>query len=258
MELLGKPVAEKIYQNLPKGVKPRLAIILIGNDPASILYIKMKRKIAEILGIKFDLFHLSDKVLQNEVEKLIMKLNQDKAITGIFIQLPLPSNLRREKILKLILSSKDVDGFYGNFPAPTAQAILEILEFYKIEIKNKKIVIIGRGRLVGRPLEKLLRQMGIRPELVDKKTKNFKNILFGSDIIVTATGVPGLIKAEMVSKNTIIIDAGTAEANGKIVGDVEPLVYLKVRSYSPVPGGVGPVTVACLMRNIVEAAKKSG
>lgn len=255
MILKGAPVAEKIYESLKIRGAPRLAVILVGDDPASVVYVKIKEKIATQLGIGFDLFHLPGISSQKEVEKIIAGLNQNDKIAGIIVQLPLPEGFDAECVLKLLSPAKDVDGFYGRFPAPTAQAIWEILRFYGIFLEDKKIVIVGRGRLVGAPLGKLLHKMGFKPAVYDSHTTDLARKLKNADIIVTATGVPGLINLAMVSARTIIIDAGTSEAGGKLVGDVDLAVYQKVQSYTPVPGGVGPVTVACLMRNVVAAAK---
>ncbi|MCL5407512.1 MAG: bifunctional 5,10-methylenetetrahydrofolate dehydrogenase/5,10-methenyltetrahydrofolate cyclohydrolase [Patescibacteria group bacterium] len=259
MILFGKPVAENIYLQIKKDLKtaPTLGVILVGEDSSSVSYIKIKEKKAASLGLGFQLFHLSGITPEKKVTELIRELNVNKYISGIVVQLPLPPEFQTEKILKQIKGEKDVDGFYGSFMAPTAQAILEILKFYKINIKGKKIVIIGHGRLVGQPLEKILQGQGLKPVVCDSKTVDLKAKTLEADIIVTAAGVPSLIKPEMVKADTIIIDAGNSEAAGKIVGDVDSEVYLKIKAYSPVPGGVGPVTVACLMKNIVETTKMS-
>ncbi|KKQ73735.1 MAG: Bifunctional protein FolD [Berkelbacteria bacterium GW2011_GWB1_38_5] len=265
MVLLGKPVAENIYLKLKKDIEvlqkkhimPTMGVILVGEDPASLSYVKIKEKIAKNLGIGFKLFHLPGIVSEKEVEKSICELNINKYISGIIVQLPLPTDFQTEKILKQIKSEKDVDGFYGAYPAPTVQAILEILKFYKININDKKIVIVGYGRLVGQPLEKMLLKLGLKPVVCDSKTAGLKAKILEADIIVTAVGVQSLIKSDMVKAGTIIIDAGNSEVAGKMVGDVDPKVYFKIKAYSPVPGGVGPVTVACLMKNVVDATKMS-
>lgn len=264
MILFGKLVAEKIYQNLKidlnklkqKEVIPKMAVILVGENLPSLAYVKIKEKIAERLGIGFDFFHLPAMVTEKSICDLIKDLNKNKYIFGIVVQLPLPENFNTEKILRLISPNKDIDGFYGKMLAPTAQAILEILKFYKINLKEKNIVILGYGRLVGQPLEKLLVKMGIKPIVCDSKTQDLTDKLKLADVIVTATGIYGLIKKRMVKKEVIIIDAGTSESNGKLVGDLDSKIYPLIQSYSPVPGGVGPVTVACLMKNVVETTKK--
>lgn len=260
MILSGKPVAEKIYLSLQKDLKKTsrkyLAVILVGEDPASLSYVKIKEKIAERLGIGFRLYHLSGIASEKEVLELVADLNQNKFVSGIMVQLPLLQSFSEEKILKKIVQEKDIEGFFGKFSPPTAQAILEILKFYQIGLKNKKIVIVGYGQLVGKPLEKLLKKQGLKPIVCDSKTKDLKGKILTADILISAVGIPSLIKKNMVSEKAVVIDAGTAESKGKIAGDIAAEVYEKVFAYSPVPGGVGPVTVACLMRNFIEAAKK--
>ena len=264
MILPGKPVAAKIYQKLQKDIqvfvsgkrKPEIASIIVGQDPASIVYTKIKEKQAQKLGINFKVYHLSGIAPESNLEELISDLNQNKYITGIIVQLPLPKNFNQEKILKTIAPAKDIDGFQGKMPAPTAAAILEILKFYHISLKNNNIVIVGHGRLVGKPLATMLKKQGLKPIICDSTTFDLKEKTLKAEIIVSAAGSPGLIKPEMVSKTAVVIDAGTVEAKGKLIGDVEQAVYEKVSAYTPSPGGVGPVTVACLMRNVVLAAKK--
>lgn len=259
MILEGYPVAQKIYQELARKIgrsKPCLAIILIGENKVSESYIQEKKEVVQKLGLSFKLYHLPAIVPEKNVRGLIADLNQNKFVTGIVVQLPLPQDFDTAKILKLINPQKDIDGFSGKYPAPTAAAILEFLKYYKIEIQNKNIVIVGHGRLVGKPLEEILLKRGLKPIICDSKTQDIEEKTLNADIIISATGIAGIIKAEMVSKKAIVIDAGTSETAGRIVGDVDSEVYKKVSSYSPVPGGVGPVTVAMLMKNLVEAAKK--
>jgi len=267
MILYGKPIAQEIYQELKKKIddleiKPSLAVVLVGEDPASLQYVHAKEKIAEEIGIGFKLYHLPGIVLEDNLINLICDLNKNKYISGIVVQLPLPKEFDTEKMLKAITPTKDIDGFSGKYSVPTAQAILEILKFYNIDIKNKNILIVGHGRLVGEPLEKILLKQRIQPNVCDSSCKDLAEQTLRADIIVSCAGIPGLIKANMVSKRAIVIDAGTAESSGKIVGDVDKEVYdakqlhyNKVSSYSPTPGGVGPVTVAMLMKNLVEATK---
>lgn len=259
MILSGQPVAEKIYQEIQAdmtklSVKPMLAIVLVGENPASLSFIKIKQKIADRLGISYKLYQFQEMAPSVEIEKLIDELNQNNFATGIVVQLPLPEKIETEKIINLVSYEKDIDGFRGAFPAPTAQAILDILNFYSINLKEKKIVIVGYGRLVGRPLDQLLKKQNIIATICDSRTVDLKEKTLSADILISATGVPGLIQPDMVRSKTIVIDAGTAEADGKMVGDVAPVVYEKVESYTPTPGGVGPVTVAELFKNLVEAA----
>lgn len=254
MILFGKPVAEKIYQSLGVKNHPTMAVVLVCEDPASIAYVHAKEKQAEKLGIDFKLFHLPGIASEKKILEIIEDLNKNKYVNGIIVQLPLPEGIDTDKILAAVTPEKDIDGFSGKFPPPTAQAILEILKFYEIDLKNKKIVIVGYGRLVGKPLAEMFKKKDIQP-IICTSNSDIASETIDADIIVSATGVPGLIKPDMVSKEAVVIDAGTAESKGKINGDVDVGVYEKVSAYTPTPGGVGPVTVACLMRNLIEAAK---
>ncbi len=256
MILYGEPVALEIYQTLSKA-KASLAVILVGEDPVSLSYVHAKEKKALELGINFKLYCFPNIASERQVIELIEKLNSDSEIDGVIVQLPLPKEFDVNRVLKKISPDKDIDGFFSEkFTPPTVCAILEILNHYQIDLKGKKVVIVGHGRLVGKPLATLLQKKGIEPKICTSDS----DIAFetkDADIIISATGVLNLIKPEMVSEKAIIIDAGTAESNGKISGDIDPKVFDKVKSYTPTPGGVGPVTVACLMRNLVEATKKS-
>lgn len=264
MILSGLVVAQKIYQNIKedtktlsiKAVKPTLAVILVGENPASLAYIRLKEKRALELGIDFKLFHLPSIATQKQLSEVLADLNQNRHIQGIVVQLPLPNNFDQEKVLKIIDPKKDIDGFYSNFTPPTAQAILEIFKFYDINLVNKKIVIVGRGRLVGGPLKKIFIKMGLRPIVCDSKTKNLTQETLLADILISAAGVPGLIKSEMIKKGAVLVDAGTSESDGKLIGDIDKSCYQKASSYSPVPGGVGPVTVACLFKNLIAATRE--
>lgn len=264
MILSGKQVAEKIYSELKnkisqlknRSITPTLAVILAGDDPASLSYVKIKEKVAQNLGIGFELFQFGANETPEKIENLIKNLNAQSNIHGIIVQLPLPTSFQTDEILKLIDPKKDVDGFLGLFHSATAEAILEILNFYKIDYRRKKIALVGHGRLVGQPLSDILISQGIEPLVCDSSTKDLAKKVREADILISATGVPEIIKPDMVKDGAIIIDAGTAEANGKIVGDISGQVYKKDISYTPTPGGVGPVTVAVLMSHVVEAAEK--
>lgn len=261
MILSGKQVREEILLNLVdeikgSGLEPALAVILVGGDAASLSYIKVKEKVAHTLNIDFHLYRFETDVEEAEITKTIEFLNSDTETSGIIVQLPLPVGFDTQKILNSVDENKDVDGFLGKFSPPTVLSILEILKYYNISLENKNIVLVGHGELVGKPLNKELVKLGYHPTVCDTETKDLTSILQKADIIISATGKHGLIVSDMVKSDAIIIDAGTAEANGEMTGDITPEVQAKVASYSPVPGGVGPVTVAMLMRNVVEASKK--
>lgn len=269
MILYGKPVAQAIEQEIKtkianfrsSQIKPFLAVILVGNDAASQLYTQKKKDKAESLGIGFRLHHFPTEIKEQNVIDLIGCLNQNKNVSGIIIQLPLPESFDTPKILAQIDSKKDVDGLNNGFAPTTAGAILELLNYYNIGLKNKKIVIVGRGKLVGAPLEKILSEKNFDVTVCDSKTLDLAVQTNQADIIISGVGKPGLITSDMVKSDTVIIDAGTAESSGSTVGDIDTevydgvSVYTKVSSYSPVPGGVGPVTVVKLLKNVVEAAE---
>lgn len=264
MILSGKPVAQAIEQELKerieglkqKNIQPHLAVILVGDDPASILYVRKKEEKAESLGIGFKLYHFPAMAAESDILNLITDLNQNKNIHGVIVQLPLPDSIDSAKIIAAISAKKDVDGLIDDLKSVTAGAILEMLKYYNIDINNKKIVIIGRGKLVGVPLEKILKSENFNVEVCDSKTANLQEMTLSADIIISGVGKPGLIKSDMVSEKAIVIDAGTAEEGGSTVGDVDQSVYQKVSAYSPVPGGVGPITVIKLLKNVVESAEK--
>lgn len=262
MILYGAPVANKIYLEIKdkmKGLtkKPALGVILVGENKASLTYVKKKEEISEKFGFEFKLFHLSELATERQVITLIEDINKNKYIDGIILQLPLPEGLNRDKIISKISPHKDVDGFLGKIPAPTPSAIIELLNYYKIDYKKKKICIVGKGFLVGAPLEKMLKKEGLDPVVIKSNTENKNEKILKAEIIISATGISGIIKPELVNKNTILIDAGTSESNGKTKGDIDSDIYNIVDSYSPVPGGIGPVTVACLVRNLAELAQKN-
>lgn len=260
MVLSGRPLARAIYRQLKLKIqklasKPALAVILVGNNPASLKYIQIKKKRARELGIVFKLFHLDQNFPQETIKELINNLNGDSEINGIVIQLPLPANFDTEKIIAIVSQDKDIDGLKEGYPPPTAAAILEILKFYSINLADKKIVLVGHGQLVGKPLEKMLGEQNLNITVCDSRTKNLKEKTVQADILISAAGAPGLIKPDWVKAGAVIIDAGTAESDGKLVGDVGSEVYQKNVSYTPTPGGVGPVTVAMLFKNVVAASK---
>ncbi len=263
MELSGKIVAQKIQAELKKeiqnlkeqGTIPSLAVILVGENPASLTYVRAKEAVAEKLGVDFRLFHFAINARENQVLDLVNELNNNNRFNGIVIQLPVPAEIDAEEIIQAVDPKKDIDGLQGQITPPAAGAIIELMKYYHLSWEGD-IVLVGHGRLVGEPLEKILVKQGLNPRIFNAQSPEIKHETLKAKILVAATGMPGLIKPEMVSSEAIVLDAGTAESGGKVKGDVEPAVYFKVKAYSPVPGGIGPVTVAMLMKNLVEAAKK--
>ena len=270
----GRKIAEKIKRRLKAQVKkmkqrPGLAVVYIGNDPVSLSYIRAKEKAAKEIGIDFLFYKLTDKSSEKKVVGLIHRLNQDKNISGIIVQLPLSAHLPKKEILNAIALEKDIDVLSDKarellkngqpiFIPPPAGAVLEFLKTAKMPLKKSTVVVVGRGMLVGEPVAMLLKQRAKRLIVCDRKTKSLTTETRKADILISAVGQPNLIKKEMVKKGAVVIDAGTAKYKGKIVGDVDFAdVSLKTSYITPVPGGVGPVTVAMLLANAVKAAKKA-
>lgn len=239
-----KPVRTKVLELKKRGIFPCLAIILVGNNPDSMIYIKQKIKKAKEIGIEIKLFHCQDHFTEDEVKALIDRLNFNSKIHGILLQLPLPSNFDTEAIIQRIMPKKDVDGLTSNSPFSPACAagIMKILSFYKIDVKNKKVVILGAGRLVGRPVFKLMQQAGAQVVFADIKDLQ---LIQSADILIGALPCKNVIRPNMVKKGAVVIDASCNVAEGveKVAGYLTPRI-----------GGVGPTTVAMLLKNVVEAA----
>lgn len=258
--LNGRKVAKKILNQLKKRFKllpsTKLAVVMVGTNPASESFVKQKQKIAQELSVNFKLIRLNSKISLNSLTKEILKLSQDKTITGIVVQLPLPKHLDEDKIIKLIPVEKDVDALGSDklVNPPAAAGILQLLNFYKIKPQGKTIAIVGQGKLIGKPLTKLFKTMkNVKLITCDINTKNLKKQTLKADILISATGTPCLIKKDMVKKKTVIIDAGFSMKKGKIIGDVDfEKVKDKVSYITPNPGGVGPITVAMLYSNLAQ------
>lgn len=266
----GKKIAEKILAKLISparlaakrtGRPPiRLAVVLVSSSSASLNFVRQKQKVAEKIGVQFKLYKFNKNISEQKLIGKLSRIVSNKVNTGIVIQLPLPKHIDEQKILNIIPPEKDVDALsVDNFfvESPTASGIMKILKEYNIKIKGKKIVIIGKGRLVGKPLAIMMEKVGANLILCDRQTKNLVAKTLKADILISATGQPNLIKENMVKKGTVVIDAGFSKINDKIVGDVDFKKVKKKASYiTPVPGGVGPMTVAMLMRNLIKLAKK--
>ena len=270
----GKEIAENILNNIKKevenfDVKPTLAVIIVGCDPASKVYVKNKIKKSEFLGFNSILKELPEDIQKEELLDVIKNLNNDKNVNGILLQLPLPKGLDEKDFLDEISPIKDVDGFTtynsgklfkGEKPysiACTPKGIIKLLETKNINLEGKVAVVVGRSNIVGKPVANLLLQKNATVIQAHSKTKNLPKILKLADIIISATGKEEFIKGDMVKEGAIIIDVGiTRNKNGKLTGDVDfESVYNKVSYITPVPGGVGPMTIATLMENTLELYK---
>lgn len=273
----GKKIAENMQNELKKettelkknGIDLTLAVIYVGDDLASKIYINNKRKACDYVGIKMKEFKFDCNASENDILRLINELNMDKSVTGIMVQMPLPHQINAKKIVGAINPQKDVDGFsevnlgkiitknYDFLPC-TPAGIIEILNSENVEIKGKRCVVVGRSNIVGKPLSLMLLNNDATVTICHSKTENLKEACKNADILISAVGKKNLITADMVKKDAVVIDVGINRNEfGKICGDVDFENVKKVASYiTPVPGGVGPVTVAMLMKNVVLSARK--
>jgi methylenetetrahydrofolate dehydrogenase (NADP+)/methenyltetrahydrofolate cyclohydrolase len=236
------------------GVQPRLAIIVTVQHPAIEVYVRMKQRYGNDILIDTDIYRIA----QSEVHALITRLNADLAVHGIIVQLPLDDPAETDAICNLVAPQKDVDalGVHAVYDPATPMAILWLLAGYNIELKGKHIVLVGRGKLVGAPLERLLRAADHNVEVADRDTTNLAAVVRQADIIITATGNPGLIATDMIKPSAVVIDAGVAGEQGKTVGDLAPGVYERNDLViTPQKGGVGPLTICALFDNVIRAAR---
>ena len=263
-------VLQKQVLNLKKaGIQPQFCVINIGNDPSSKIYLKTKKRRADQIGIKQKLFQLPSTVTQKNLLELIDRLNNEKDVNGIMIQLPVPKQIILNEALAAIDPDKDVDcltpanvgrlwqGDHFVEPA-TAHGILALLDYYHINLKGKNAVIIGRSSIVGKPLAALLLEKDATVSILHLKTKNLTEYTKKADILVSATGEHNLVTADMIKKNAVIIDVGISRFNGKTVGDVDFEQVAPIASFiTPVPGGIGPLTVESLMEQVVQLTRRN-
>lgn len=251
-----------------KGVSVGLAVIIVGNDPASRTYVNNKKKACEATGIISEEYALPEDTTMDELLALIKELNAKKSINGILCQLPLPKHLDEKAVIENIDPIKDVDAFHAvntghimigdySFLPCTPAGIMEMLKYYNIEIEGKECVVIGRSNIVGKPMAMLLLQKNGTVTICHSRTKNLKEVTSRADILVAAVGIPYFVTADMVKDGAVVIDVGMdRNKEGKLCGDVDFAEVEKKASYiTPVPGGVGPMTIATLMKNTVTAAK---
>jgi methylenetetrahydrofolate dehydrogenase (NADP+)/methenyltetrahydrofolate cyclohydrolase len=277
MELIdGKELAKNIRANLKdevevlkkNGINPKLAVIMVGDDKASAVYVRNKSRACNEIGIEYEEFLLSDSTTMEELLSLIQKLNNDSSIDGILLQSPIPKHLDINEAFRTIDASKDVDGFnpvnvgklalnQDCFVSCTPYGIIKMLEAYNIKVEGEHAVIIGRSNIVGKPLIQCLLNKNATVTICHSKTKNLQEITKTADILIAAVGKPEFVTADMVKEGATVIDVGINRTDdGKLVGDVNfSEVSKKVSYITPVPGGVGPMTIAMLMNNVVKAAK---
>jgi methylenetetrahydrofolate dehydrogenase (NADP+)/methenyltetrahydrofolate cyclohydrolase len=274
MKISGKPIAEEILLNVQKTIQEKnlqthLVIINAGSDPNSQAYIKHKKNAAEKYGVKFTEYIFSESEEQKCLE-MIETLNNDSSVHGIIMQLPLHANWDRSVFLKAIADKKDVDGFKENSPffGATALGVWEMLGAFAKEekfetteefLKGKKIAVVGKGITAGQPTTHLLTSKGFPPTVIDSKTKNSDEILQNADIIISASGKKHIINADNIKKDSYIIGIGvgheTVDGVEKVFGDINPNIEEKAKLYCPTIGGIGPLTIACLLRNVLQASQ---
>jgi len=246
----------KIKSQKKSSVVPTLSIIQLGDNPSSTSYIKQKISFGESIGVDVCLHKFNEVVSKQEIVSLIQELNQKKEVGGIIIQLPLPKHFNAQEIIDYISPNKDVDGLGSNtkFSPATARGIVSLLDYYDLEITNKNILVIGQSNLVGKPTAKILANRGGVVKTANKKTSSAELISLcqTADIVIVATGVVNLISIKHIKPSHVIIDVGITQVEGRLVGDVDfESVKEHVLAISPVPGGVGPLTVASLFQNLL-------
>ena len=274
----GKELAKKVRLELKDeviklkaedNIIPKLAVIMVGNDPASQIYVRNKSKACDEIGIEFEEFILDENTTQEDLLNLIEELNHNSEVNGILLQSPIPKNLDINEAFRKIAPEKDVDGFnpenvgklalgQNGFVSCTPFGVIRILEEYNIDIEGKNAVVLGRSNIVGKPMSQCLLNKNATVTICHSKTRNIEEITKRADIIVAAIGKKEFLKGEMVKEGAVVIDVGINRGDdGKLKGDVEFDAVSKKASYiTPVPGGVGPMTIAMLMSNVVKAAKE--
>jgi len=264
MKLLnGKQMAEYIQERQVRQVRalrqahdiaPKLAIVQCSDDPVINTYVRLKKTYGAEILVDVDVH----KVSQNEIAKLLQSLNTDDSVHGIIIQLPLTDKTQTDEIVNMVNNTKDVDalGKDAIFEPATPMAIQWLLAGYNIDLRGKKVLLIGRGKLVGAPLEKILLSSGVDVTVADRDTKTLNTLSMEADIIITATGSPYILHSEIIKTGAVVVDAGVASEDGKTVGDVAPDVYERSDiTITPPKGGVGPLTVCALFENVIRAAQ---
>lgn len=274
----GKELAKKVREGLKievdklkdNGINPKLAVIMVGNNSASAVYVKNKSNACKKVGIDFEEFLLPEETTEEELIELIEKLNNNKNVHGILLQSPVPKHININKAFETILPEKDVDGFnavnVGNltigrdcFVSCTPYGIMRMFEEYNIDIAGKSAVVIGRSNIVGKPMLQCLLSKDATVTICHSKTTNLEEVVKGADIVVAAIGKPNFVTGNMIKEGAVVIDVGINRLDdGTLCGDVNYEEAFEKASYiTPVPGGVGPMTVAMLVENVVKAAKNS-
>lgn len=237
-------------------IKPKLAIVQVKDDPVINTYVKLKKQYGADIGVDVEVHRPS----QEDSPKLLDMLSDDESVQGIIVQLPLEDPSQTEEIVNLVAPEKDVDALGKNakFQPATPMAIMWLLSGYNIDLRGKKVLLIGRGKLVGAPLETMLNSSGINTEVVEREVEDLASHTKDADVIVTATGSPAILQPDMIKHGAVIVDAGVASEEGKTVGDLDTDVYKRDDlTITPEKGGVGPLTVCALFENLIRAAQNA-
>lgn len=262
-------ISKEVAELSKSGIVPGLAVVIVGNDPASEIYVRNKHRACEACGIHSEIISLDEAVPESELLSEIDKLNRREDIDGILVQLPLPKSISEEKVTAAILPEKDVDAFHlenvgrivsGNYrylPC-TPAGMMKMLEYEGISVKGKECVVVGRSNIVGKPMALMLLNADATVTVCHSKTENLSDVTKRADILVVAVGKPCFITGDMVKEGAVVLDVGiNRSTDGKLCGDVDfPSVEPKVAAITPVPGGVGPMTITMLLRNTLTAAKR--
>ena len=267
----GKALAAKVRAEVAReveeiGASIGLATVLVGDDPASAVYVRRKQEACREVGIEPVDHHLEASISESELLEVVERLNGDDRITGILVQLPLPEQIDEDRIIRSVHPIKDVDGFHplnagqllqGNptFAAATPAGIMELLRAYDVELKGRRAVVVGRSNIVGKPMALLLLAEHATVTIAHSRTKDLGEVVREADVVIVAVGRPETVTADMVKEGATVIDVGINRVNGTLVGDVSVEVRDQAGLLTPVPGGVGPMTIAALLRNTARAAR---
>ena len=262
----GNAIAEVLKQKIAKrvsaiGVSPVLGIVIVGNNPVTESFVRIKKRVAAEIGVVVKEFHFSETINTEELCKSVAALSSDPLVDGVVIQLPLPRDIVAQSVLNAVPLEKDIDMLSheasaefrkgtANILPPVAGAIQEILEHHRIGVAGKDVLILGHGRLVGAPAALLMRHNHAHVTVIDKEVAHLAELSHEADIIISGVGQPGILQPEMLKHGVVLIDAGTSEDGGKIVGDANPRCAEVASLYTPVPGGVGPITVSMIFKNV--------
>lgn len=261
----GKKIASLVKENIAKiiteqDLQKSLAIFYVGDNPVIDNFINLKKKFGEDVGVRVRVFKYEKDITTKKLIDEIKTISEE--FDGVVVQLPLPAHIDKKKVLNSVSPEKDIDvlsekrykkfakGDFSFFP-PVVGAVVEVLNFYEISLDGKNVVVVGEGLLVGRPVFDWLKKAGFKPKMVNEKTKNKEDIYKKADVIISGVGIPGLIKKNFVKKGVVLIDAGSSSEDGQIVGDISKDCKTKASIFSTVPGGIGPITIAILFKNLL-------